>query len=155
MATETERKFLVKGTAWLKKTNGKTRYRQGYICMEKRRTVGVRVGEKCYLTIKGSSMGISRDEFEYEIPFEDAEAMLAAICHVPLIEKTRYRIPHGPFLWEVDVFEGQNEGLVLAEVELDDEDTDLPLPDWVGPEVTGDKRYNNARLVTNPFSRWR
>lgn len=131
-----------------------TRYRQGYICMEKERTVRVRVGEKGYLTIKGVSRGISRDEFEYEIPLDDAEEMLVTLCHKPPIEKVRYEIPHASLTWEVDVFEGENEGLVLAEVELDHEDTQVDLPDWVGLEVTGDPRYNNASLVTQPFSKW-
>ena len=154
MAIETERKFLVTGTEWLNKATGKTCYRQGYICREKERTVRVRVGETAYLTIKGPSRGISRDEFEYEIPLDDAEAMLATICHKPLIEKVRYNVPHASLTWEVDVFEGENQGLVLAEIELDNENIEVPLPDWVGVEVTGDSRYNNASLVGNPFSQW-
>lgn len=154
MAKEIERKFRVKTDAFLKDIAG-TPYRQGYLSTVKERTVRVRrVGDEAWLTIKGVSVGASRSEYEYKIPVEDAEEMLDHLCEHPLIEKTRYRIPYAGLTWEVDVFTGDNAGLVVAEVELRDKDQDIPLPDWVGEEVTDDPRYFNANLVSYPFKDW-
>ncbi len=154
MGTEIERKFLVRSSAWKKRADG-TFYRQGYLCIEQARTVRVRIaGDRGYLSIKGAAEGVSRLEYEYEIPLPDANELLDRLCLRPLIEKTRYRVVDLGLVWEVDVFAGENQGLVVAEVELESPDQPLDLPDWVGPEVTDDPRYLNASLVQHPFSRW-
>jgi len=152
MATEIERKFLVKNDRW--RSLGSPRlYCQGYLA-QGLATVRVRIVETIgYLTIKGKTEGMSRSEFEYPIPLADAQALLA-LCERPLIEKYRYTIADRGFVWEVDEFLGDNAGLVIAEVELQTETDAPPLPDWIGEEVTGDPRYYNANLVRNPFSQW-
>jgi len=153
MGTEIERKFLVKEGSW-REAAGET-YRQGYLSTVKERTVRVRtIGDKGYLTIKGISIGASRLEFEYEIPVADAEELLDSLCEKPLIEKNRYKLDHGGLTWEVDVFFGDNEGLVVAEVELQSENQVFEKPDWVGEEVSSDPRYYNANLIRNPYSSW-
>jgi CYTH domain-containing protein len=152
MATEIERKFLVKEGIWRNKEN--TKYRQGYLNSAKERIVRVRtIDDKGYLTIKGLTVGATRMEFEYEIPRRDADAMLD-ICEKPLIEKTRYKAEAGGFVWEIDEFFGENQGLIVAEVELESEDQAFPKPDWVGEEVTGDPRYFNSNLIKNPYAKW-
>jgi len=151
---EIERKYLVTTTSW-RQAAEKRDVRQGYLTLDKERTVRVRLAAgKGTITIKGMSQGIARPEFEYGIPSEDARALLEQLCLRPLIEKTRYRVPYGDLLWEVDVFRGENEGLIVAEVELASEDQRIELPDWVGEEVTGDPRYFNARLVAEPYNTW-
>ncbi|MBX3011678.1 MAG: CYTH domain-containing protein [Caldilineaceae bacterium] len=159
MAQEIERKFLVQGDAW--RTDGGAHYRQGYLTVDKARTVRVRTvherasGEQAgYLTIKGKSQGASRAEYEYEIPMADATELLDQLCLRPLIEKIRYRIPHADLIWEVDEFLGENAGLIVAEVELTSVEQAFVKPAWVGQEVTTDRRYFNASLVTHPFSQW-
>src|SRR5262252_3484667 len=137
MGKEIERKFLVKSDAWRDQAQGK-RYRQGYLSTVKERTVRVRTaGNSGFLTIKGITVAASRPEYEYEIPVADANEMLDHLCEHPLIEKTRYRISHDGLTWEVDEFEGDNRGLITAEVELKDEHQSVTLPNWVGREVTG------------------
>ena len=154
MAKEIERKFLVRGNTWRGQDGGK-RYRQGYLSTVKERTVRVRTtGDKGFITIKGMSVGATRSEYEYEIPLVDANEMLDRLCERPLIEKTRYRVSHEGLAWEIDEFEGDNRGLIIAEVELKDETQSVTLPGWIGQEVTGDHRYFNANLVANPFSQW-
>jgi len=152
MGKEIERKFMVKEGAW---RNAKgTRYRQGYLNSAKERNVRVRTMEdKAYLTIKGIAIGASRMEFEYEIPLKDANELLE-ICEKPLIEKTRYKVQEGGFVWEVDEFFRENQGLIVAEVELESEDQEFPKPDWVREEVTGDPRYFNSNLIKNPYTNW-
>lgn len=154
MALETERKFLVISEAW--RPLGKAvPYAQGYLSRGSGRTVRVRIaGEKAYLTIKGPVIGITREEFEYPIPIEDARSMLP-LCDGPVIEKTRTTIPIGSHLWEVDEFSGENAGLIVAEVELSDPSESVVIPEWVGPEVTGDPRYYNSNLTVHPFREWR
>lgn len=155
MAKEIERKFLVKGDAWRSLAEGVS-YRQGYLNSQKERTVRIRtVGEKAYLTVKGPTRGVTRTEFEYEIPYEDCLAMLEELAEKPIIEKKRYRIPAGSYVWEVDEFFGVNEGLILAEIELPSEDAVFEKPDWIGQEVSGDPRYFNSSLVANPYSVWK
>ena len=155
MAKEIERKFLVKGDAWRSLAEGVS-YRQGYLNSQKERTVRIRtVGEKAYLTVKGPTRGVTRTEFEYEIPYEDCLAMLEELAEKPIIEKKRYRIPAGSYVWEVDEFFGVNEGLILAEIELPSEDAVFEKPDWIGEEVSGDPRYFNSSLVVNPYSVWK
>ena len=154
MAVEIERKFLVKGESWRSLTQG-VAYRQGYISAQKNTTVRVRVvGEQGYLTIKGPTQGKSRAEFEYGIPVEDAQEMLETLCDRPLIEKIRFKLKQNGLVWEIDEFLGENQGLILAEVELEDENQTIELPNWVGKEVSDDSRYFNASLVKQPYSQW-
>lgn len=154
MPQEIERKFLVNGEDWRLAARG-TPYRQGYLSTVPERSVRVRViRDKGYLTIKGITVGAARAEYEYEIPVVEAGEMLDNLCERPLIEKIRYRLEHHGLTWEVDEFDGDNAGLIIAEVELDDEDQAITLPDWVGKEVTGDRRYYNASLIADPYSSW-
>ena len=154
MAKEIERKYLVVGDAWRSLAVG-TVFRQGYLSTVKERTVRVRVaGDRGYLTIKGITVGAVRSEFEYEIPRADADQMLDELCEQPLIEKTRHEIEAGDLTWEIDEFAGVNEGLIVAEVELEDEAQEIALPDWSGAEVTNDPRYFNSNLIAHPFSEW-
>lgn len=155
MAKEIERKYLVKSTEWKKLAKG-TSYRQGYLSTVKERTVRVRtIDDKGFLTIKGITVGASRAEYEYEIPAADANAMLSNLCEKPLIEKNRYKIGHAGLTWEVDEFFGDNEGLIVAEVELTSEDQKIDLPSWVGEQVTSDPRYFNSNLTKNPYKNWK
>jgi len=155
MAIEIERKFLVKSDAWRSLATG-TLYSQGYIATALGRTVRVRIiGDQGYLTIKGPSNGTSRAEFEYPIPVKDATEMLETLCERPFIEKKRYKIIQGELTWEVDEFFGENQGLIIAEVELKDENQFLDLPDWIGEEVSADARYYNASLVKKPYCQWK
>jgi adenylate cyclase len=153
MGKEIERKFLVTGDAW-RRGEG-IRVRQGYISRGGGTTVRVRsTSVGAFLTVKGARRGLTRAEFEYEIPLADAEELLDSVCVKPLIEKVRYVVSYGGLTWEVDEFFGENRGLVIAEVELEREDQAFDKPDWVGDEVTGDPRYYNANLVANPYSAW-
>jgi CYTH domain-containing protein len=154
MPLEIERKFLVRGEGWRTHAEG-IPYRQGYLSTEPARSVRVRlIRDKGYLTIKGLAVGATRVEYEYEIPAEEAGEMLDNLCKRPLIEKTRYRVEHRGLTWEIDEFDGDNTGLIIAEVELDAEDQAISLPDWAGDEVTGDTRYYNSSLIACPFTRW-
>jgi len=149
---EIERKFLVKPD-WKPIGEG-TYMKQGYLSADPERVVRVRVaGEKAFITIKGKVVGIVRTELEYEIPVSDAEVLLKLALFEPL-EKIRYKERRGELTWEIDVFEGKNHGLVLAEVELTDEDQFVELPYWVGEEVSYDRRYFNSNLSRNPFQNW-
>ncbi len=152
MPTEIERKFLVTGDGWKADVVDTTRMRQGYFETGPMSTVRVRIeGERAVLTIKGPTVGISRAEYEYEIPMEDACQMLDIFCTDRQVEKVRYDVDFGAMVWEVDVFEGANQGLVLAEVELERPDQSVELPAWVGEDVSQDSRYRNACLATNPW----
>ena len=154
MSKEIERKFLVNGNAWRTLAQG-VLYRQGYLNSAKERTVRVRTaGEKGFLTVKGITNGVTRSEFEYEIPFEDADKMLSGLAEKPLIEKRRFKIPAGSLVWEIDEVLGENAGLIVAEIELPDEDAPFERPDWLGREVSNDPRYFNSNLVRHPFSQW-
>ncbi|MBF2093478.1 MAG: CYTH domain-containing protein [Synechococcales cyanobacterium K44_A2020_017] len=154
MGTEIERKFLVIGDDWRSLGQG-TVYRQGYIVSDQGRTVRVRVaGDRSYLTLKGPTVGLSRAEFEYEIPRTDADDIMRLLCSSPMIEKVRYRIAIADLVWEVDEFSGDNAGLIIAEVELHDEHQAIDLPPWIGQDVSGDPRYFNAYLAQHPFSQW-
>jgi adenylate cyclase len=151
---EIERKVLVRGEGWRAHGAG-VPYRQGYLSTLPERSVRVRLArDKGYLTIKGITVGAARAEYEYEIPASEAGEMLDNLCKRPLIEKTRYRVDHQGLTWEVDEFDGDNAGLIIAEVELAEEDQAVSLPDWVGEEVTGDKRYYNASLIADPYKNW-
>ncbi len=154
MGKEIERKFLVKGD--FPKENG-VRIIQGYLSSVPERTVRVRVkGEKGYLTVKGigNESGASRFEWEMEIPKQDALELLK-ICEPGIIDKTRYHVKVGDHTFEIDEFYGDNEGLVIAEVELKDEGESFEKPDWLGEEVTGDVKYYNSMLMRNPYKNWR
>ncbi len=155
MAVEIERKFLVKNDLWREHVISSSTIRQAYLSSRANAAVRVRIADdKAYLTIKGATVGISRSEFEYEIPPTDAEAMLDLRHGGSIIEKTRYRVRCGDHIWDLDIFYGDNSGLQMAEVELESEGEEFQLPEWVAEEVTGDNRYSNSSLVTNPFSSW-
>lgn len=154
MGTEIERKFLVISDAY-KSGATPVLMRQGYLSADPQRTVRIRTaGVATTLTIKGFTVGATRSEFEYAIPADDADALLA-LCLRPLIEKTRYHVRLGMHVWEVDEFRGDNLGLVIAELELRSEDEAFERPTWLGNEVTNDVRYYNSALITYPFTRWR
>lgn len=147
MAQEIERKFLVTGDGWKALAISSSLLRQGYLSSHAKATVRVRSwdNERAVLTLKGPTRGISRAEFEYEIPLSDARELLE-MARPHLIEKRRYIVPFGGLTWEVDVFEGRHAGLVIAEIELDSEGQTIELPGWVGVEVSYDDRYFNASL---------
>lgn len=155
MAVEIERKFLVRDTSWKDNVSRSIVIKQGYLSTDPDRTVRIRIkGDQGVLTVKGRSQGVSRAEFEYEIPRDDAEAMLLLCNDVP-IEKVRNEILVGGKLWELDVFEGANQGLVLAEIELADENEVFELPSWVEKEVSEDVRYYNSYLSKTPYATWK
>lgn len=154
MPKETERKFLVRNDSF-KAFSSPVHIRQGFLSSDKERVVRIRLaGEEAFLTVKGISRGATRAEFEYPIPADEARYMLENLCEKPVIDKHRYVIREGAAKWEVDVFHGENEGLVIAEIELEDEDQEFSKPDWIGEEVTEDPRYFNANLIRHPFSQW-
>lgn len=151
MPLEIERKFLVTSSRWRVGARACT-IRQGYLSLGGGATVRIRIaGHEAFITVKGKTRGLIRSEFEYAIPLHDAEVMLETLCTHPIIEKTRYSVDHAGKVWTVDVFEGENEGLVMAEVELDRPQEEVDLPDWVGEEVTDDPRYRNSSLVNAPL----
>ncbi len=154
MGTEIERKFLLIGDAWRENARG-TLLRQGYISTQPGRTVRVRTANnQGYLTLKGKTTGITRCEFEYPIPLDDANMLLDQLCEQPILEKIRYLIDYKGFTWEVDEFLGDNAGLLIAEIELEAEDQSFAKPEWIGEEVSGDRRYFNSSLSRYPFLRW-
>jgi len=153
MATEIERKFLVEGTSW--RQSNSVRLIQGYLNRDKDRTVRVRIaGAKAFLTVKSVRQGVTRGEFEYEIPVADAQQMLK-LSDGPVVEKSRHVIVHEGSKWEVDEFLGDNAGLVIAEIELMSEDQPYSRPAWLGREVTHDNRYYNSNLAAHPYRQWR
>ena len=153
MSTEIERKFLVHGTDW--RQGDPVRLRQGYLNRDRERTVRVRIaGSRAYLTIKGLTQGVSRPEFEYEIPLHDGEAFLT-LCDGAPLEKDRYTLQHAVERWEIDEFLGVNAGLVIAEIELKDERQKFERPGWLSTEVTDDPRYFNSSLIAAPYGTWR
>ena len=156
MAQEIERKFLVKSTDFKKEASKETRITQGYLSSIPERTVRVRIkGTKGFITIKGigSQSGASRYEWEKEIPVSEVEELLK-ICEPGVIDKTRYEIKSGDFTFEVDEFYGDNDGLIVAEIELKDESDAFDKPQWLGQEVTGDVKYYNSMLMKNPYKKW-
>lgn len=154
MSVEIERKFLVVGDAW-RALGTPTLIRQGYLSSHPDRVVRVRIeGERGSLTIKGRTQGITRGEWEYEIPLDEADALLNNLCERPLIEKTRTRIDSDGLTWEVDDFLGDNAGLVVAEIELQSETQTFRRPAWLGQEVSDDARYFNANLLRHPYKMW-
>jgi adenylate cyclase len=155
MGFEIERKFLTCNEDWKQNAVG-TLYRQGYLSRDSSRSVRVRVsGQTAMLNIKGAKSTLSRVEYEYPISVKDAQHLLDELCERPLIEKTRYEIQFEGMLWEVDEFHGENEGLVVAEIELTSEDQAFAQPAWLGAEVSHDARYLNINLIQNPYSKWK
>jgi adenylate cyclase len=155
MGKEIEKKFLITNDNWRGLGTAEV-YCQGYLNSERTVTVRVRtIGERGILTIKGPPVDGVKLEYEYDIPFGEATEMLEELCQKPLIRKTRYKVPYRGFTWEVDEFAGENEGLVFAEIELEEVAQNFEKPDWIGREVTGDSRYYNASLVRNPYSVWK
>ncbi len=153
MASEIERKFLVADDSWRDGLPG-VRISQGYLSQDPDRTVRVRIGgDRAWLTIKGRTCGITRAEFEYSIPVGEARELLA-LCLPAVIDKTRHRISFGGHGWEIDVFHGDNDGLVIAEIELADEGISPVLPPWIGDEVSTDARYFNSCLSARPYANW-
>jgi len=154
LAVEIERKFLIIKDKLPVLDNG-IAIEQGYIPTKNGATVRVRItGENAFLCIKSQPSNFSRNEYEFAIPISDAREMLEKVCNSQPIVKLRFLIPHQGFLWEIDVFDGENKGLIVAEVELLSEDQQVHLPEWVAKEVTSDKRYNNSYLALNPYSTW-
>lgn len=154
---EIERKFLVRGDSYKRQAYSHSRIKQGYICSGRGRTVRVRRRDDCgFLTIKGPSFdgGLSRYEFEKEISLDEAEHLFA-LCEPGIIDKTRWLVKSGPHTFEVDEFYGDNAGLVMAEVELQSADETYEKPDFIGEEVTGDRRYYNSSLRVNPYKLWK
>jgi adenylate cyclase len=155
MALEIERKFLVADDSWRAAVTSSTAIMQGYLAATGRATIRVRVrGDQAFLTIKGATSEVTRTEYEYPIPLSDAAAMLRELAEGPIIEKVRHLIPVGDHQWELDVFAGDNEGLVLAEVELGDPDEPFVTPSWAGDEVSDDPRYFNVNLASRPYRTW-
>ena len=155
MGVEIERKFLVVDESWREAASAGMRYRQGYLSTDPSNSVRVRVsGDKAWLTIKSATIGVMRHEYEYEIPAADGHGILDGLCVKPLIEKTRFIVQHDGHAWEIDVFEGDNAGLVVAEIELGSADEEFTLPEWAGEDVSSDVRYYNQRLVQHPYSSW-
>ena len=155
MPSEIERKYLVRKEAWQPSAPG-VLLRQGYLSSAPERSVRMRIaGDEAFLTVKGAQSGVTRLEFEYPIPVEDAATMLRRLCEQPLIEKTRYREEFAGHHWEIDEFHGDNSGLVIAEIELASETEPFALPPWAASEVSHDPRYLNANLWLNPYKNWK
>lgn len=154
MAQEIERKFRVANDDWRAMATSSSSLKQGYLSSSAEATVRVRLEDNLgTLTIKSKTKGITRNEFEYAIPAQEAKELLL-LCRGPLIEKIRYRILQENHTWEIDVFEGDNDGLIIAEIELTSEDDYFAKPQWLGEEVSGDSRYYNSNLATHPYVKW-
>lgn len=155
MAHEIERKFLVINDDWKTQVHNSVYYRQAYLAGNDSSSVRVRTTDgQAWLNIKSATLGIERHEFEYEIPLSDADEMIADLCNGVVIEKWRHFVRYEGHVWEIDVFAGANEGLVVAEIELDDVDETFARPSWVGAEVSDDPRYYNVCLVEHPYCDW-
>jgi adenylate cyclase len=155
MPEEIEHKFLVRDDSWRTVVTHSVEYRQGYLANNDRYSVRVRVsGTKGHLNIKSAQLGVQRQEFEYEIPLDEAHALLDRLCEKPLVEKVRHFVSHAGKTWEVDEFRGDNAGLVVAEVELDAVGESFERPDWVSDDVSDDPRYYNVNLVKTPYTTW-
>lgn len=156
MALEIEHKFLVKNSDWKKNIQKSNNYKQGYLISDKKKSIRVRVSDnKAWLNLKSATIGTSRHEYEYEIPFSEGIEILRSLCEKPIIEKTRHIVPYKQHIWEVDVFDGDNSGLIVAEIELSKVGEFFLKPDWLGKEVTEDIRYYNNSLVKNPYKNWK
>ena len=155
MATEIERKFLILNQDWQEYTKSELHIVQGYLATNEFNSTRIRIqNDKANINIKSATLGITRTEFEYSIPVDDARLMLEDLCIKPVIEKTRFTVEHMNHTWEIDVFSGDNEGLIVAEIELSSPDEAFEKPSWIGEEVSNDARYYNACLVNNPYKTW-
>ncbi len=155
MPIEIERKFLLCDDSWCLKADAGIGMRQGYLSNNSKNSIRVRIGgERAHLNIKSSTPGTVRREYEYLIPVAEAEELLADLCHKLLIEKIRYHVEFSGFTWEIDVFSGINQGLVVAEIELIKIDQDFPRPPWLGREVSDEIRYYNSHLAGYPYTQW-
>jgi adenylate cyclase len=155
VALEIERKFLVRSEAWRSQVSHRTLMRQGYMGSGSRCSVRARVaGDQAWLNLKAKRSGTTRLEYEYSIPVADANEMLNELCEGPLIEKYRHEVRIGEHVWEIDEFLGDNAGLIVAEIELADENEAFERPDWLGEEVTADERYYNFNLAERPYTTW-
>lgn len=155
MPVEIERKFLVINDSWKQQVESESTLKQGYLSAEKEISIRVRIAKgRAQLTIKGATSGISRSEYEYEIPQQDAQEMMDNLVSGSVIDKTRYKVRCGDHLWDLDLFHGDNQGLIMAEVELVSETEAFQMPDWAGEEVSDDSRYYNANLITHPYCDW-
>ena len=156
MAIEIEKKFLVINENWRQSVNKSISYVQGYFSTDESCSIRIRISDgDASLNIKSATLGITRSEYDYPVPLKDAKEMLETLCIKPLIEKIRYYVPVDNHIWEIDVFSGDNEGLVVAEVELESTNEIIDLPDWIGEEVSHDPRYYNICLVDNPYKNWK
>ncbi len=155
MATEIERKYLTVNDDWRENADAGVRIIQAYMTSNDKSSIRIRIqGEQANINIKSKTLGIERSEYEYAIPLTEAKEMLENLCDRPFIEKTRYRVINDQHEWEIDVFAGDNEGLIVAELELSSADEVFALPDWIGKEVSNDPRYYNICLVTHPYNKW-
>lgn len=155
MPIEIERKFLLANENWRDEVVRSSRIRQGYLGKIDKASVRIRVqGAKANINVKSATLGLSRMEYEYEIPLDEAEEMLEQLCEKPQVDKTRFIVERGPHIWEIDEFYADNEGLLVAEIELGSEDEAFEKPEWVGEEVTEDSRYYNVNLRKHPFKQW-
>ncbi len=156
MAIEIEYKFLLANDGWREHVSHSVIYKQGYLSSQATSSIRVRISDKqAWINIKSATIGTQRSEYEYEIPLADAHEILNNLCLKPVIEKTRHFVTHKKHLWEIDEFDGENRGLIVAEIELDALDEIFAKPDWIGEEVTQDVRYYNNNLAKNPYSTWR
>jgi len=156
MATEIERKFLIDNDSWREQVTSRKMMMQGYFTGGGKASIRIRIsGDSANLNIKSATLGVTRKEYEIPVPVEDAREMIELLCEKPVIEKTRHYIPQGQHMWEVDEFVGDNEGLIVAEIELSDADEVFDRPAWLGKEVSDDTRYYNVCLVKNPYKNWR
>jgi adenylate cyclase len=155
MGIEIERKFLLANDDWRSLADKGALYRQGYLNLDPERIVRLRIiKDRGFLTIKGKTKGITRIEYEYEIPWQECVEMLEMLTLKSIIEKKRYIIEYKGFIWEIDEFSGENSGLIVAEVEIESEDQQIEKPGWIGPEVTDDPRYFNSNLINYPYKKW-
>lgn len=155
MGLEIERKFLLKNDSWRDKVSTSMLIRQGYLAPLDTSSVRVRIeDDKANINIKSAQLGIKRMEYEYAIPMDDALEMLEQLCRKPQVHKTRHIVVVDAHVWEIDEFYDENQGLIVAEIELDDENEDFVKPDWLGEEVSHDPRYYNVSLIKNPYNKW-
>ncbi len=156
MAIEIEHKFLLANDDWRKHIDKSVSYCQGYLSSQATSSIRVRISDnQAWLNIKSATIGSQRHEYEYPIPLTDAQEILSNLCRKPLIEKVRHFVTHDGNLWEIDEFAGDNQGLIVAEIELSENGQSFAKPNWLGLEVTDDLRYYNNNLAIHPYSEWR
>lgn len=155
MAIEIEHKFLMAGNDWREHVTRSVKYRQGYLSSQETSSIRVRISDECaWLNIKSATVGTHRHEYEYEIPLLDANEIISMLCRKPIIEKTRHFVTDDGNTWEIDEFDGDNQGLIIAEIELSEIGKPFSKPHWIGEEVTHDLRYYNNNLAKHPYSEW-